>query len=132
MNSAIRWKLILAFALVFLAGIACGFFGSVHGFAWLVSHHARGSVAEHMKRHLRWELKLTPQQMEKIGPIIDRAGTQLEEKRQETAHDVHEIFQQAHQEIIPYLDDEQRARLQKMEERHRRMMHRRGFLAPPP
>jgi len=30
MNKSLRWKLILAFVLVFLAGVACGFFGTLH------------------------------------------------------------------------------------------------------
>jgi hypothetical protein len=30
MNKSLRWKLILAFVLIFLAGAACGFFGAVH------------------------------------------------------------------------------------------------------
>ena len=30
MNKSLRWKLIVAFVLIFLAGAACGFFGAVH------------------------------------------------------------------------------------------------------
>lgn len=130
MNSGLRWKLILAFVLVFFAGITCGFFGAVHGAHWLFGHRFSGSVAEHMKRHLRWELRLTPQQMAQISPIIDRAAAQLEAKRQQTARDVHEIFEQSHREILPFLNDDQRHRLEEMERRHRHQLHRHGLMPP--
>src|SRR5207237_8699833 len=88
MNNSLRWKLILAFVLVFLAGAASGFFGAFH------MHHffARmdpGSMAQHMKQRLRAELKLTPEQTQQISPVIDRAASQLKTKREQTMRDVH-------------------------------------------
>ena len=42
MNKSLRWKLILAFVLVFLAGAACGFFGAVHvHLAFFARHGSR-------------------------------------------------------------------------------------------
>ena len=92
MNNSLRWKLILAFVLVFLAGAACGFFGALH------VHHSfarmdSGAMAQHLKHRLRAELKLTPEQMQKISPIIDRAASELKTKREQTMRDVHEIFE---------------------------------------
>ncbi|MGI9114549.1 MAG: hypothetical protein DLM52_11445 [Chthoniobacterales bacterium] len=132
MNSSLRWKLILAFALVFLAGAASGFFGAVH-FGIMLFHHQRpGPMAEHMKQHLRDELKLTPQQVDKIAPIVDHATASLEAKREETAREVHAIFEEMHARISPLLTDEQRERLRRMEERHRQMMRRHDGHPPPP
>ena len=131
MNNSLRWKLILAFVLVFLAGAASGFFGAFH------AHHffARmdpGSMAQHMKQRLRAELKLTPEQMQQISPVIDRAASQLKTKREQTMRDVHEIFEQAHRGMQPFLAPEQRTRLEELEKRHRHLLHRHGLMAPGP
>ena len=132
MNRSLRWKLILSFALVFLAGGACGFFSALHSGAAFFGHPRRGSIAEHMKQHLRTELKLSSEQVQQISPIIDRATAQLEARRQQTSREVHAIFEETHREIAPFLSPEQRARLERMEQRHRQMMRRRGFMPPPP
>ena len=130
MNSGLRWKLIVAFLLVFFAGLACGFFGALHSARWMIGHHRGGSVAEHMKQRLQWQLKLTDEQMKQISPIIDRTASQLEAKRQQTTRDVHQIFQQGHRDIAPFLTPEQRERLRDMAHRHERLLRRHGFAAP--
>ena len=130
MNSSLRWKLILAFVLVFFAGIACGFFGAFHGARWMFGHPHHGSVAEHMKRHLRSELNLTPQQMEQISSIVDGAASQLEAKREQTMREVRNIFEETHRSITPFLTPEQQTKLDQLEQRHRQRPHRRGFMPP--
>ncbi len=132
MNGSLRWKLILAFVLVFLAGAACGFFGALHGGLWLFGHAHSGSMAEHLKRQLERELRLTPQQVQQISPIIDRASSQLQAKREQTMRDVHEIFEHTHREMQPFLTPEQRTKLEQIEKRHRRMLHHHGFMPPGP
>ena len=133
MNKSLRWKLILAFVLVFLAGVACGFFSTVlvHYFFTRMDSE---SMTQHMKQRLRAELKLTPQQMQQISPIIDHAASQLKTKREQTMRDVHEIFEQTHHDMQPFLTPEQRTRLEELEKRHRHLLHRHGFMAhgPPP
>ena len=131
MNKSLRWKLILAFVLVFLAGAACGFFGAVHVHDFF-GRMDPGSMAQHMKQRLRGELKLTPEQMEQISPIIDRATSELKMKREQTVRDIHEIFKKAHREMQPFLTPEQRTKLEDLEKRHRHLLHRRGFMAPRP
>jgi Spy/CpxP family protein refolding chaperone len=134
MNKSLRWKLILAFVLVFLAGVACGFFGTLHTHYFFARMDSE-SMAQHMKQRLRAELKLTPQQMQQISPIIDRAASQLKTKREQTMRDVHEIFEQTHRDMQPLLTPEQRTRLEELEKRHRHLLHRHGFMAhgaPPP
>ncbi|MBV9009625.1 MAG: hypothetical protein JO354_10755 [Verrucomicrobia bacterium] len=133
MNSSLRWKLIIAFLLVFIAGGLCGFFAAMHSSRWMQFHHpAPGTLAQHMKAHLTNELKLTPAQVDQISPIVDRATSQLEAKREQTSREIRGIFQQLHRDIAPILTPEQRDRLERMEQRHRELMHRRGFPPPPP
>ena len=133
MNVSLRWKLILAFVLAFVAGAAVGFFGAVHLRPPVFFHRvASGSIAEHLKAHLRVQLKLTPQQFEQISPIVDQATTNLDAKREQTGREVHAIFGEMHKRISPLLTPEQRKLLEQMEQRHRQMMHRHGFEPPPP
>ena len=131
MNNSLRWKLTLAFVLVFLAGAACGFFGAFHVHHFF-SRMDSGSMAQHLKKRLRAELKLTPEQMQQISPVVDRAASQLKTKREQTMRDVHEIFQQAHRDMQPFLTPEQRTRLEELEKRHRHLLHRHGLMAPGP
>jgi Spy/CpxP family protein refolding chaperone len=132
MNKSLRWRLILAFVLVFLAGGVCGFFGALHMRGPFFAHMAPDSMAQHMKERLRVELKLTPDQMQKISPIIDRAVSQLKTTREQTMRSVHEIFTETHREMQPLLTPEQRTKLEEMEKRHRRLLHRHGFMPPGP
>ena len=130
MNKSLRWKLILAFLLVFVAGAACGFFGAVHMHQTFFAHMAPESMAQHMKQRLRVELRLTPDQMQQISPVVDRAAGQLKTTREETMRGVHEIFIQMHREMQPFLTPEQRGKLEDMEKRHRQLLHRHGFMPP--
>ena len=130
MNKSLRWKLIVAFVLIFLAGAACGFFGAIHMHQAFFARMAPGSMAQHMKERMRAELKLTPDQMLKISPIIDRAASQLTMAREQTMRSVHEIFNQTHREMQPLLTPEQRVKLEEMEKRHSRLLHRHGFMPP--
>src|SRR5438067_3689830 len=131
MNKSLRWKLVLSFVLVFLAGAACGFFGALHAHYYFTRMDP-GVMAQQMKQRLRVELKLTPEQMQQISPIIDRAASQLKTKREQAMRDVHEIFEQTHRDMQPFLTPEQRTRLEHLEKRHRHLLHRHGLMAPGP
>jgi Spy/CpxP family protein refolding chaperone len=127
MNGALKWKLIAGFLLVFVAGgitgMALGGFYARHLF--FEFHHPR-LVGDRMKERLRAELSLTPEQVAKISPIVDKTAAQLQEMRRDTGRRVHEIMAEAHKEIAVNLTDEQRQKLQQIEERHRRWRHRHG------
>src|SRR2546430_13934397 len=123
MNSALKWKLIAGFVLVFLAGGATGVVVSAATAHYFFGAHHHGFAAQAMKNRLQWQLKLTDEQMAKISPIIEKTGARLEEIRGDTGKRVRETIAQAHSEIAPILTPEQRERLQQMEQRHRRWMH---------
>ena len=127
MNGALKWKLIAGFVLVFvaggIAGAALGGFYARHLFFDV--HHPR-RVGDRMKEHLRAELSLTPEQVGKVSPIVDKTASQLQEIRRDTGRRVHEIMAEAHKEIAANLTDEQKQKLQQIEERHRRWHHRHG------
>ena len=108
MNGALKWKLIAGFVLVFVAGgIAGAAFGGFYARHLFFDFHRPGRVADRMKERLRTELRLTPEQVAKVSPIVDK-------------------MTDAHKEIAVNLTDEQRQKLQQIRERHRRGRHRHG------
>src|SRR5712691_4678570 len=126
MNSALKWKLIAGFLLVFIAGGTTGIFVTMAvGHHFMFGPHRHGFAAQAMKNRLRWQLRLTDEQMAKISPIIDKTGAQLEEIRGDTGRRVRETIAEAHREITPILTPEQQERLKQMEERRRRWFQHR-------
>jgi hypothetical protein len=121
MNRALKWKLIAGLTLVFLAGGMTG--------AFVVASQTRHFLigpyhADRMRDRLRIQLRLSDEQVAKISPIIDKTAKQLETIRAETGRRVHETFAEAHREMAAELTPEQRAKLEEIEERHRRWFHR--------
>ncbi len=137
MNSALKWKLIAGFLLVFIAGCAAGVFLTMTiGHQFMFGQHP--PVGPALKNRLRWQLRLTDEQMTKISPIIDKTSAQLEEIRGDTGKRVRDVIAESHQEIAQYLTPEQQQRLKQMEERRRNWMqqhrgswqHRNGTPTP--
>ena len=126
MNRALQWKLIAGFLLVFVAGGITGAFigGSYAQHQFFELHHPE-RMAGRMKERLRADLNLTPDQLAKISPIIDKTTAQLRDIRRDTGRRVHEIITDAHQQMAAQLTDEQRQKLTQIEERHRQWRYRR-------
>jgi Spy/CpxP family protein refolding chaperone len=134
MNGALKWKIAIAFLLVFVAG---GVTGTFFGF-----HHLRrhiilgppnsGEMKERMREHLRRSLDLTAEQETKIAPIVDTTSAKLEAIRVETAERVRAVMEQSKKDVSPLLTPEQQKKLDKLESEHRRMMLHHGFDPPPP
>ena len=126
MNGELKWKLVFGFVLVFVAGgIAGAALGGFYARHLFFENHRPGRVGDRMKERLHAELSLTPEQVAKISPIVDKTAAQLRKIRRDTGRRVHEIMTEAHTEIAVNLTDEQRQKLQQIEERHRRSHHRR-------
>ena len=124
MNQALKWKLIVGFILVFVAGgISGAFLGGLYARHLFFEFHHPEQIGARMKERLRTELNLTPEQLAKISPIIDKTAVQLREIRRETAGRVHVTIAEAHRQMAANLTDEQRQKLQQIEERHHRWRH---------
>jgi hypothetical protein len=128
MNSALKWKLAFAFLLVFIAGVTTG---GLFGTHQLKRHFLRppqsGDVAGKMREHFRRALDLTPEQENKIAPIVDSATTRLEAIRIETAERVRAVMEESKREIAPQLSPEQQEKLEKLEAHHRKILIHHGF-----
>jgi Spy/CpxP family protein refolding chaperone len=124
MNQALKWKLIAGFILVFVAGgISGAFLGGLYARHLFFGFHHPEQIGARMKERLRAELNLTPEQVAKISPIIDKTAVQLRDIRRETGRRVHDTLAEAHRQMAVNLTDEQRQKLQQIEERHRRWHH---------
>jgi Spy/CpxP family protein refolding chaperone len=137
MNRALQWKLIAGFLLVFVAGgITGAFVGGSYARYHFFELHRPERIGERMKERLRTELNLTPEQLTKISPIVDKTTAQLREIRRDTGRRVHGIIADAHHQMAAQLTDEQRQKLTQIEERHQQWRHRRfhdsGEGPPPP
>jgi len=120
MNRAMQWKLIAGFLLVFVAGAITGaFVGGSYARHHFFKLHRPERIGAQMKDRLRAELNLTPEQVAKISPIIDKTAAQLRDIRRETGQRVHQVIAEAHRQMAASLTDEQRQKLQQSEERHR-------------
>lgn len=121
MNTALKWKLVVGFLLVFLAGAATGSFFAVRHVRHLRADfaHSHNWLAERMRSRIQAELDLTPEQVAKTAPIFDRAASALEKIRAETGERVQQIIAEANRALAPELTDAQRARLEAMEKRPR-------------
>jgi Spy/CpxP family protein refolding chaperone len=134
MSSALKWKLGLAFLLVFVAGGMTGVFFGVH----LIRHHIMlgpphsGDVPDRMREHMRRTLGLTAEQEKKIAPIVDATSAKLETIRVETAERVRTVMEDSKKEVAPLLTPEQQKKLDQLESEHRKIMMHHGFLPPPP
>ena len=86
MNRALQWKLIAGFILVFIAGgISGAFLGGLYARHHFFAFHRPELIGGRMKERLRAELNLTPEQVAKISPIIDKTAVQLRDIRRDTA-----------------------------------------------
>jgi gas vesicle protein len=130
-SNALKWKLIAGFLLVFVAGgLTGGFIGAHHARHFFLGPPHSHGLPERMREHLRRQLELTPDQVSKISPIIDQTSSKLEAIRIETAQRVGATLEESHRQIAPQLTPEQREKLEKMEQMHKKRMRHHGFPAP--
>src|SRR5207244_12058642 len=117
MKSALKWKLIAGFLLVFVAGGITGMaLGGLYARHLFFEFHQPRLVVVRMKERLRTELSLTPEQVAKVSPIVDKTAAKLQEIRRDTGRRVHDIIAEAHKEISSNLPDEQRTQIRKIGE----------------
>ena len=130
MNSRLKWMLAVAFLLVFAAGAATGSFAGSHYFKKhkkRLNFKAHGAVSDRMQEHLRTELELTPEQTEKVAPIIQSTTDKLQAIRIETAARVRETMEEAGREMSPHLTPDQQKKLAELREKHRDHLKIRRF-----
>jgi hypothetical protein len=128
-------KIITYLVVIFLAGAATG--GSV---GWWVAKNLslrppdRQRMAEHHRQVLIKEVGLSPEQMAKANPIIERTGDEIEQQFTRTFQEVDAIVRRYSQDLMALMDPAQKARYEEIE-RHRQEDARRHHppkSKPPP
>src|SRR5438477_231125 len=72
-------------------------------------------------------------ELAQVGPTLDETSQLLRTIRTETTARVSEVMEDSHRRMGPYLTPEQQAKIEKMKERHLRVLHHFGGPeAPPP
>jgi len=133
MNGSLKWKLAFAFLLVFVAGVTTGgLLSSLHMRRHFLGPPHSGEVGARMREHLRRALDLTPEQADKIAPIVDATSAKLEAIRVETAQRVRSAMEESERQISPQLTPEQQEKLRKLKLEHHRVLMHHGFNPPPP
>jgi len=127
-----KWKVLLAFAGVFIAGVV---FGATLGSRWIKWERPakRPPLSERLLTRFESELKLSPEQVEKLRPITQRMEAETHRMRREAAINYRNAMDAFSQEIGVNLNPEQRELFNQMRQRFRERMERRekeGFRLP--
>jgi hypothetical protein len=115
MNSP--WKVILAFAGVFIAGVLCG--GPVFGWIRERQQENRPGFAERTMQRYEKELGLTAAQKEKILPILVRTQKDWRQLRQDNMRSITGLIDHMHEELLAELTPEQRVKMEAMRKEFR-------------
>ena len=120
MNAPGKWKLGLYVLLIFVAGAGSGALIS-----WQIGRKTpipptpTPEIAVRLKSRFKDRLDLTPDQQEKISPMIDQAMGRLEVIRRDTATQIFANVSNMHEQVVQILDPQQRAKFEQLEqERH--------------
>ena len=87
-------------------------------------------MASHICERLKSKLRLTPEQVKQIEPLVNETATELKAVHSTTAERITEIFQTLNQRQAQFLTPEQKVLLEEME-RERRQFFRNAFQAKP-
>lgn len=124
------WKLVLLLTGIFLAGgVAGGFVTLEVGKNMLRKRLAPENWGPARLKKLEEQLNLTPEQIERLKPIVRRDVEDMNRLRQQGFQETRRILERMERDIAAVLTPEQKAKFEKlneeMRERARRMMERR-------
>jgi Spy/CpxP family protein refolding chaperone len=113
-----RWKIILSFLAVFLAG---GIVGSALSLRFM--HHLffspplAAEMTQKLMQNMRSDLQLTPEQAAQIEPIVARATESATALHRDVLSRVKKLFEDSDNEIGALLTPEQQALFEKVKAR---------------
>jgi hypothetical protein len=107
-----RWKLILALVVVFVAGLAVGIAGTLRAVQKRIQDAQ--NPATWTPRTLDWlrkELRLTPEQEEKVRPAVEEAVAELKDLRDNADRTRRALIGRMLFQVSDHLDETQREKL---------------------
>jgi hypothetical protein len=115
----VRKKAILYLTAIFVAGaLAGGFCGFSLGRRAFFKPPKPAAMAKHLSDRLTAELKLAPEQVQKIDPILLETAAVLESLHENTGRQIAAVFRTNNQRIAVFLNPDQRRKLDELEKRH--------------
>ena len=120
MNSLSKWKLGVYVLALFLAGAGSGAL-----IAWQVCRRMPvtplppAEIGARLRARFQSQLELTPDQAQKIDPMIDQAMRRVEAIRKETASHVFANVSNLHEQVLTVLTPEQKAKFEELERERR-------------
>jgi len=120
----------LYLVLLFLSGVAVGAFGlRLYNLHSVHANSPRPTPEEFRRRYvedLKSRLKLTDDQVSKLGPILDETGKQIRELREKHRPELKAIQDEQTQKIRAILDGSQQAEFSRFQEERERERQRNG------
>jgi len=123
MNALDRWKIVLTLIAIFVAGAVTGGFFTIRAVKYETSRRSEERLEMPFAVD-RWlaRLHLTPDQDQKLRPIIEQADNELRNLRALDLREIEGILDRAQDRMNPVLTPDQRERLRQMlEERKQRL-----------
>ncbi len=121
MNLKKNWKVALYLAAIFIFGGITGSFVTLQTLKYMVHRHRNPeNVCAIVMKRLESELKLTPEQVQKIKPIVDQSVRELEAIRSKAISQSSQIISQSEERIAHELTPEQQKRFQKIQQERRK------------
>ena len=128
MTSLSKWKLGVYVLAIFLAGGGSGAF-----VGWQMCRRTPiapappAEIGAHLRARFQSQLALTPEQLQKIDPMIDEAMHRVEAIRKETASQVFANVTTLHEQVLAVLTPEQKVKFEVLErERRERLLQKFG------
>jgi|SRR5437773_10087776 len=125
MNNLTKGKVIAYLAAIFVAGAAAGtVVGYTVGKEKFIRPPGPVEMADHILKRLQTQLELTPDQVEKIKPLVDRSCAEMEAIHRESWHRVVENSRQMNQQIAAHLTTAQKTKLEQLEQERRELFRK--------
>jgi hypothetical protein len=130
MNKTLRAKFVLYLLGLFAAGVAVGVLFTLRFSRDMIFHPPQlRDLTAQMEHRLDSRLHLTPEQLQKLQPLLEDSSRELQSLHRETMNKINEIVTRTERQITPDLTPDQRTRLEEMS-RERELSQKR--FAPPP
>lgn len=127
-----KLKIVVALIVMFLFGAVTGAGLSTFLRPYFFSPPRPGDIQEHLTRFLSDRLKLTPDQQEKLKPIVADFAQQLQTFHEESVNQLSQLATATDDRISQFLTPEQKMELQKLaKERDDFTKHGTPFGPPP-
>ncbi|MFA6545844.1 MAG: hypothetical protein WCS99_15610 [Limisphaerales bacterium] len=116
MNWLQHWKVVLALVVLFVSGAATGTLITLKVVKRVVEGRSNPErVPQFMLHEYERRLDLTPEQMEKIRPIVQLTGREMMELRGEMSGRAFQIFRRSNEKIAAALTPEQKQRFEELQ-----------------